>query len=325
MSNNCVSVIVPVYNVEKYIDEALTSLTGQTHQNLEIVLIDDCSPDSSGALCDKWASKDKRIKVVHKSPNEGVSAARNTALKLISGDYIFFMDPDDVISPHTIKTLLQVLTENDADVALCREIAFNESEESPVFSDDINSEVTIENFEEYTSHFCDNFTGPVCWTCNKLFKRSVVGDIRFQNFRVGEDTVFNSQVSLNVHKAVWSDNRFYGYRIREGSATAAGKRDSTLESAKSWLCSYEIFKTPAPVFADRYMIYLLGKFANLRAQARFYFGKKSEAKMKLFFNDVYDKNASKLLKADNKDRLKLFLARYAFGIYYLISSRQFRA
>lgn len=320
MSNNCVSVIVPVYCVEKYLDESLSSLTNQTYKNLEIILVDDCSPDRSGSICDKWASTDSRINVIHKSRNEGVSAARNTALNHISGEYVFFMDPDDVLSPCIIEILQKNITKYDADVAVCHEIAFVAPKESPMFSINSSNTITIETTSEYIEHFTDPFTGPVGWLWNKLYRKQAIGNIRFRNFRVVEDIVFNAEVSINIHKAVWTDSRLYGYRIREDSAMAAQKKDLTLDSAKAWLYSYEVFKTYYPSFSEKYMTYLLGKFANLGALSLSLYGKESAIKMKSFYDNVYDNNISNLSTISVKDRVKLFLARYAFFIYYLTSS-----
>ena len=89
-----ISIIVPVYNVEKYLEQCLDSIIGQTYKNLEIILVDDGSTDSSGAICDRYAEQDKRIRVIHRE-NGGVCAARNTALEAVTGDYIGFVDPDD--------------------------------------------------------------------------------------------------------------------------------------------------------------------------------------------------------------------------------------
>ncbi len=317
MSNTLVSVIVPVYNVEKYLHESLSTLTSQTHSNLEIILVDDCSTDGSGAVCDKWADSDSRIKVIHKAQNEGVSSARNTALRQITGDYVYFMDPDDIISPYIIESLLNNIIRYEADVSACHEIAFTDSDEKPDFNSVPELETIIEDSDQYISHFMDTFTGLIGWLWNKLYKRSVVNDLVFRDFRVLEDIVFNAEASVNINKCVWIEDRLYGYRIREDSATAARKKDFTYEAATAWLFSYEIFKDHFPSFSEKYLVYLLSKFANLRAQARTLYGKESETKMEKFFNDIYDRNIHNISVMSIKDRLKLFLARHSFDIYYI--------
>ena len=99
MNKPLVSVIIPIYNVEKYLDRCLKTIVGQTYNNLEIILIDDGSPDSCPQKCDGWAKKDSRIKVIHKK-NGGVSSARNRGLDVATGEYISFIDPDDIIHPN---------------------------------------------------------------------------------------------------------------------------------------------------------------------------------------------------------------------------------
>lgn len=113
-----ISVIVPVYKVENFLDRCVESIVGQTYENLEIILVDDGSPDNCPAMCDKWAEKDGRIKVIHKE-NGGVSSARNAALDIVSGDYICFVDSDDWIDPGMYEFLYKNSQKYDADISCC--------------------------------------------------------------------------------------------------------------------------------------------------------------------------------------------------------------
>ena len=110
-----ISVIVPVYNVEKYLDKCVQSIVNQTYKNLEIILVDDGSTDHCPALCDEWAKKDERIQVIHKK-NGGLSSARNTAIDVISGEYVIFVDSDDWIDLDMIASMLEFAETNDADI-----------------------------------------------------------------------------------------------------------------------------------------------------------------------------------------------------------------
>ena len=114
--NELVSVVVPVYKVEPYLERCIRSIIGQTYENLEIILVDDGSPDQCGAICDRFAQEDTRIKVYHK-PNGGLSDARNYGVNRASGTYIAFIDSDDYISPHYIEYLYQLMVKYDADVS----------------------------------------------------------------------------------------------------------------------------------------------------------------------------------------------------------------
>ena len=113
-----ISVIVPIYNVEKYVNKCVGSIVNQTYTNLEIILVDDGSPDRCPEICDEWAKKDSRIKVIHKK-NGGLSDARNAGMKIASGDYIAFVDSDDWIAPEMYERLLMAIKNDNSDIAAC--------------------------------------------------------------------------------------------------------------------------------------------------------------------------------------------------------------
>ena len=114
-----VTIVLPVYNVEKYLDRCIESLVNQTYKNLEIILVNDCSSDGSGRICDEWAKRDARIRVIHKEVNEGQGIARNNALEIATGEYICFFDSDDYIgSDMAISTLVEAAEQEQADVVV---------------------------------------------------------------------------------------------------------------------------------------------------------------------------------------------------------------
>ena len=129
MNNDLVSIIVPVYNVEKYIEKCLNSLFGQTYRELDIILVDDGSTDKSGELCDRLAKMDKRVRVIHKK-NGGLSDARNRGIDAAKGRYITFIDSDDYVSGNYIWHLYKLLIESQADIAITRAIKIYEKEEA---------------------------------------------------------------------------------------------------------------------------------------------------------------------------------------------------
>ena len=168
-----ISVIVPVYKVENYLDCCVQSIVNQTYSNLEIILIDDGSPDASGAMCDAWAEKDSRIRVIHQQ-NAGGGAARNAGLDAARGERIAFVDSDDYIAPDCYQ-YLHTLLEEGADIAECD---FVETERNDaVFGTDAGEISFYTPLEAMRCHIRDTAFRQLIW--NKLYRRETVGDIRF--------------------------------------------------------------------------------------------------------------------------------------------------
>ena len=223
-SNGKVSVIVPVYKVENYIDASLKSITEQIYKNLQIILIDDGSPDGSGAKCDEWAKKDDRITVIHKQ-NGGVSSARNAGLDVATGEFLAFIDPDDIIAPEMFSEMVAVAQEKCADIVMCTyKFLFEKGEDKQYIErniDKINSKTLIPLFlttgTETTDKaiYTDNIMGSVCRT---LMRRSYVGDNRFEGFTIAEDLLFLMKIVNDDTKIEVVNKPFYGYLQRESSA-----------------------------------------------------------------------------------------------------------
>ncbi len=208
-----ISVIVPVYRVEQYLDRCLRSITEQTYRNLEIILVDDGSPDSSGAICDAWAAKDSRIRVIHKE-NAGAGAARNTALDAASGEIISMIDSDDYIEAHMYEHLCGLMDEN-VDIAEC-DIVLTESDDFPL-DDGTGAQIRICSREDAMKlHIRDEI---FCQTPpNKLYRRSAIRDIRFPVGNLIDDEFFTYKVIGNARRLARSSARMYAYRQQPGSA-----------------------------------------------------------------------------------------------------------
>ncbi len=213
MDQPLISVIVPVYKVEKFLDRCLASITGQTYRNLEIILVDDGSPDQSGVLCDRWAEKDSRIKVIHQR-NQGGGAARNTALDIAAGELIAFADSDDYLEPN-MYTHLYSLMEGDIDIAECG-IAMTEADDLKM---DDGSEFPAKTYameDAMRLHIRDEL---FCQTPpNKLYRRSTVADIRFPVGMLIDDEFFTYRVIGNARRLARSSCCMYAYRQQPGSA-----------------------------------------------------------------------------------------------------------
>ena len=208
-----ISVIIPVYRVEKYLDRCLRSITEQTYRNLEIILVDDGSPDNSGAICDAWAARDSRIRVIHKE-NAGAGAARNTGLNVASGDVVSMIDSDDYLEIHMYEHLLSLMTE-DVDIAEC-DICWTELDDLKM-EDGSEAEIRIcDVVDAMRLHIRDEI---FCQTPpNKLYRRASIGDIRFPEGNLIDDEFFTYKVIGNAKKLARSSACMYAYRQQPGSA-----------------------------------------------------------------------------------------------------------
>lgn len=234
-----ISVIVPVYNVEAYLDACLQSVLCQKYENFELILVDDCSADQSGILCDAYAKKDPRIRVVHKRQNEGLSCARNTGVKLSCGDYLCFVDSDDYILPDYLKILYENAVLYDADVSWCSFFSFEEKElnggEDQMPAKWVNSRggnenlpriLTKQKLYEYLTETSIGHKKPefaVAW--NKLIRRQLALELLFPPGRLHEDEFYINDLVEKAGIVVETDARLYGYRQRKDSITGREHQD----------------------------------------------------------------------------------------------------
>ncbi len=215
-----ITVIIPVYNAEKYIAECLESLINQTYKNLEIIVINDGSKDNSGTICDQYKEKDSRIQVIHKE-NGGVSLARNSGLEIAKGKYIAFVDGDDYLDKEYFEKMLKILKEKQVDIVLC---GFNR-----VYDNNIEKvtkgKSLIMNKEEFLTDIL-NVQGGAGIVHSKLWKKEVIQGINFdKNIKIGEDSFFCIQAVKNVNNVYVLDEALYNYRFNNESAVRKYKKD----------------------------------------------------------------------------------------------------
>lgn len=211
-----ISIIVPIYNMEQYLEKCLESIVNQTYKNLEIILIDDGSTDNSGKICDDYAKKDKRIRVIHKE-NGGVSSARNKGLDIVKGKYVIFFDSDDYIEFNMIESLYKNIQIDDYDVSICNYNIINGSNISPNV---ILTDKKIFNQKEFLQEVLSKQWNNG-YLVNKLIKKSCINDIRFnEDFFIMEDVTFLIEISKNVSKAYLDKDLYlYNYVQQKNSAT----------------------------------------------------------------------------------------------------------
>lgn len=211
MKEPLVSVIIPVYKVEKYLDKCVNSVINQTYRNLEIILVDDGSPDNCPAMCDEWAKKDCRIKVIHKK-NGGSAKARNVALDIAKGEYIAFIDSDDMMNYDMISTLFNVAFEQNADIVECD---YSTSEQVLNNNFEIGQIVIADSKKAILENIRDAMFKQVIW--NKLYKTSIIGKIRFVEGKVIDDEFWTYRVVGNATKLVHIQKELYFYRQQNES------------------------------------------------------------------------------------------------------------
>lgn len=206
-----ISVLMPVYNVEKYLDKTLESIQNQTYGDFEVIMVNDGSTDSSGQICDKWAEADPRFKVTH-TENRGVSAARNTALSLVKGEYIFCVDSDDIILPETLEELLDLLIKNDADMS-CGNILHVDENLNPI--EEYNKQMLVKDEiltrNEYLQKLNEPNAGYYCHTTHNIYKKEVFDGVRFPEGRIHEDHARIHEIIYNCKKIVTSKKQYYLY------------------------------------------------------------------------------------------------------------------
>lgn len=216
-----ISVLMPVYNVSKYLEKTLESVKAQTYTDFEVIMVDDGSTDSSGTICDKWAENDARFKVIH-TENRGVSAARNTALSLANGDYIFFMDSDDLILPETLEELLDTLIKNDADFSMgCMYYTDNKGNSIDELNDDCPVKDEILTNTEYLAKLCEPFANYYCTSTVKVFKKELFDGITYPVGKINEDEARIHEIIYKCKKIVTLKKRYYNYIKHSVSITGA--------------------------------------------------------------------------------------------------------
>ena len=228
--NSLISVIVPVYNVEKCLDRCIKSIVNQTYKNIEVILINDGSTDNSLKICKEWQSKDKRIVIVDQK-NKGVSAARNIGLDIAKGEYVAFVDSDDWINEIMYETLLNLLKEHHTDIAECDFIK-------------VESESCILNQPELKFHKLKNdefiknlfngtsYSNILVW--NKLYKRSLFTEFRFPEGVIHEDQFLLPKIYLKCNTTIHCNQKLYYYFENSNSITRSQFTKKRLDSLKSF-------------------------------------------------------------------------------------------
>ena len=241
--NELISIIVPVYMVEKYLDRCIESITNQTYKNLEIILVDDGSPDNCPEICDKWAEKDSRIKVIHKE-NGGLSDARNAGVAVATGDYIGFVDSDDYIEPDMYEKLLDVIHQTNAEIASCKFRHVYENNYAPIPDNNTNQITVTDTEPALDCLIIDYLIRQVVW--NKIYKATIVKEIPFDIGKYHEDEFWSYKVIGKAAIIAYIDYTGYNYLQRQGSIMGSSYSLKRLDAIEAKCLRQEYLKNNFP-------------------------------------------------------------------------------
>ena len=312
-----VSIIVPVYNTEKYIDECICSLVSQTYKNIELIIIDDGSKDNSGKKADEYASKNNMIKVFH-TENKGLSSARNYGLKYATGDFICFIDSDDYVTEDFVEKMVSASISNNTDMVFCNYFSFYVNKVNPSLRLSSIKDKKIFTPEEYLEKLYV-YSGEYVMVWNKLFRREIFSELRFANMLCEDGQIILSVIDKCKRISYLSEPMYY-YRRRK-SGIMGEKREVILLNNMKWIKEHmaKLKKT--------------NRIHLLYAAQKLYISKIVE-------NYIYcKKETRKKLKESLKKELKLFTRNsefrriikikymvaanfpYMYGKYYSIKNR----
>lgn len=291
-----VSIIMPVYNVEKYLAQAINSVLNQTHTNFELILVDDASPDNSPTLCDEFSKKDSRICVIHKPVNQGLGYARNTGLDAAQGEYVYFIDSDDYIQNDLLEKALSAFTDNIDFVVfgINRFHVSNSGETTKIeklFSNSFSAYTSDEIVEAFLL-LNRNKIFPFAW--NKLYKKSFIDalNIKFEKTKLIEDFLFNIHLFQNAKGIKIIPDCLYNYRkpTHETLASTYSPDFFDLCKRKYSLEKYFLDKSQANAGAyntiyDSYIKHIISVFIKNHSKKSGLSYKQKRKEIKLVLND----------------------------------------
>ncbi len=248
-----ISIVIPVYKTEAYLDRCVQSVLKQTYGNLEIILVDDGSPDRCPQMCDEWAKKDNRIRVIHKA-NGGGAQARNAGLDAATGEYIGFVDSDDYIHPLMYNRLFDILKANQCDIAECG-YCLTESDACSEYESSSYDPVILDTVAAMQENIRDKICRQLVW--NKLYSNHVIGSIRMVEGKTIDDEFFTYQIIANAKKVVVIEDKLYYYRQQNNSIMHQTYSIKWLEAVEAKVCRQEYLEAHMPELAGKGRLNLL--------------------------------------------------------------------
>lgn len=285
-----ISIIVPIYNVESYLIRCIDSLINQTYTNIEIILVDDGSPDKCPAICDSYVQIDNRIRVIHKA-NGGLSDARNAGIGVATGDLIAFVDSDDWVSPTYIDTMLKVMNDSDADIVECGFVrTTGETDENA--NNNRSSRKTYTSSEALQLLIKDCELHQIVW--NKLYTRSVIADTLFEVGKYNEDEFWTYQIMARARRIVKIDDILYYYYQNTTSIMGQGYKIKRLDAIEAKVRRQKYIDHNYPELSDIAATNLMGSIIYAGQMSIAHLDKKEKSKaiylLKRYIKDVFGNN-----------------------------------
>lgn len=236
---NLISVIIPIYKVEKYLDKCIQSVINQTYSNLEIILVDDGSPDNCPQLCDDWANKDERIKVIHKK-NGGLSDARNAGLDIATGEYIAFVDSDDYIESDMYECLLDKIIKTQSQMAICN-FEYVDTDGNITTLNTMGQDCCFSS-RQILADWCGNDLVYYVVVWNKLYSRKCWENIRFPVGKIHEDNFVMYKLFFTCNRIVCSKTKKYNYVQRNNSIMSAKISPKRFNSVEAFCETFRFYQ-----------------------------------------------------------------------------------
>ena len=251
-----ISVVIPIYKVERFLDECIASVVAQTYKHLEIILVDDGSPDNCPAMCDKWALKDERIKVIHKE-NGGLSDARNAGIAVATGEFISFIDSDDWLELDMYETMIKAICKEKADICACGiMVSYPNRQEA------LKIKPVVGKSEKILSMIYDDTAYPIS-ASNKLYRRKCWDDFQFPVGKICEDAFTTYLLVDRADKIVQISEPLYHYRIRDNSIMTSAFSRKRMDEEEAWRCNYEYMESHYPQIKQKAFDFYLQKVNGL--------------------------------------------------------------
>lgn len=294
-----ISIVVPVFNTEKYLEKCLGSICGQTYKNLEIILVDDGSTDKSGAICDEFSMKDNRIIVIHKE-NKGVSEARNKGLSIARGDFIGFVDSDDWIDCDMYRILHKEIKNNKAEISICGYYEVFDNELRSFYTDKTILYNRCKAMEELVNEhsFKD-------YLCNKLFRRELFDTVEFPIGRTMEDKAIMYKVFDQSKTIVYLNKILYYYRKHPDSITGSIIFTNRYGNYKAESERYIYLSKKYPTLENILFLKLINSSLMFCRMACFEIKNKILKSELSDIRTLYRKNIKKIIKSDTRKLNKI--------------------